>query len=63
VTPMRKGTLRVAGTGALAAAAVQIAAGAKGVRASDWRVASDHLPNVAFASLDSELRGTSHDVV
>ena len=56
MTSVRKVTLRVAGTGALAAAAIQIAAGAEGVRAFDWRVASDHLPNVAFASLDSELR-------
>lgn len=46
----------MAGTVALGAAVSQIATGAKGVRAFDWRVASDHLPNVALASLDSELR-------
>lgn len=52
----RKATLRVAGTVALGAAVSQIATGARGVRAFDWRVACDLLPDVALASLDSELR-------
>ncbi|HEU5082864.1 MAG TPA: DUF4345 family protein [Acidimicrobiales bacterium] len=51
----RKATLRVAGTVAVAAAMSQIATGTRGVRAFDWREASDQLPEVALASLDSEL--------
>ena len=53
---VRKATLRVAGTVALAAAVSQVASGAGRIRSLDWGLASDHLPDVALASLDSEIR-------
>ena len=52
----RRATLRVAGTVAIGAAVSQMATGVRGVRGFDWRVATDHLPAVSLASLDSELR-------
>lgn len=51
----RRATLRVAGTVAITAAVSQMATGARGVLGFDWRVATDHLPAVSLASLDSEL--------